>query len=292
MEQPQEKLRVGDPDAPIFPGDYSPSGGFYRQGQFAPSLDELSTLSLTQALEAGLINKNLPIFEGDKVSEELLKKWNPNGELYGVHFEDDIPKYSSAVIVDALQNSGNLTDILGMKFVTGGERYTQDSMAIAGEIIIAADYSSKGRKFKGILRVFPSFYKYVSTPLIGMIPGRTSGLSIASYAVFHSLGHIFFAKLSFGGRLDLIGDLIEMSGWSKYNTDETLPGSYMNIPNKSTWRRSSTSRFPTETSRYSPSDDFAEAFALYITNRDYLESAYPERFELIQNALREHGYVL
>lgn len=292
MEQPQEKLRVGDPDAPIYPGDYSPSGGVYRQGQFAPSLDELSTLSLTQAADAGLINKNLPIFEGDKVDEEKLSKWNPNGEIYGLHFEYEIPKYSSAVIIDALQGLDNLVDTIGLKYVVAGDRYTQDSLAIAGEIIIAADYSAKGRAFKGTLRVFPSFYKYVAIPLIGSIPGRTSGLSIASYAVFHSIGHLFFARLAYDGRIDLVGDMIEVSGWTKYSDDEYVPGSYMKNQNRGVWRRRYDGRFPTELSRYSPAEDFAETFALYMSNREYLESAYPPRFEYMENTLKEYGYVL
>lgn len=293
LQDEKPAIRVGDPESPILPGDYSPSGGVYRQGQFAPSLDELSTMSLTQANQAGLINKNLPIFDDNgEVSEKQLERWNPNNEFYDLDFELSIPKYSSAVIVDAFQGKENLLKGMGLRYVLGGDRQTQDSLTVYGEIIIASEYTNNERKFQGMMRVFPSFYKYVAIPLIGYIPGRTTGLSIASYSVYHALGHLMLAKLTFDGRMDLIGDYMSKLGWSKYADDNHLSGSYMNIPNKSIWKRSANSHHPTEASRFSPSDDFAESFALILTHKEYLQAASPHRFSKMSEIMEEYGYVL
>lgn len=286
------RVRVGDPASPIYPGDYSPGGGTYRRGQFAPTLDELATLSLTQASEAGLINKALPIFEGDKVDEKKLEKWDPNGEISGVHFQYQVPKYSSAVMVDAFLGMRNLLSGMGFKYVVAGGREEQDSLAVKGEVIIAAEYSAKGRNFQGRLKAYPSFYKYVGVPLVGKMPGRTTGLSIATYAVYHSVGHLLFSRLSFDGKIDSIGEYLGVSKWSKFASDDTLAGSFMGAKNKSVWRRVSNNKAPSEASRYSPMDDFAEGFAMYFCNRDYLTRKSEDRREVMDKILREYGHVL
>lgn len=286
------RVRVGDPASPIYPGDYSPGGGTYRRGQFAPTLDELATLSLTQAGEAGLINKALPIFEGDKVDEKKLQKWDPNDEIRGVHFQYDVPKYSSAVMVDAFMGMRNLLNGMGFRYIVAGDREEQDALTIKGEVIVAAEYSSKGRDFQGRLKAYPSFYKYVGVPLVGKMPGRTTGLSIATYAVYHSVGHLLFSRLSFDGKLNLIGDYLGTSKWSKFASDNTMSGSFMGVQNRSVWRRVSSNKSPSEASRYSPMDDFAEAFAMYFCNRDYLTRASENRLESMEKTLREYGHVL
>lgn len=292
LQDESEPVRVGDPESPILPGDYSPSGGVYRQGQFAPSLDELSTLSLTQAGQAGLINKNLPIFDGDEVSESKLKKWNPNNEFYNLDFATKVPKYSSAVIVDALQGKDNLLDALNLRYVMAGDRPTQDSLAVYGETIIAAEFRNVDGKFQGILRVFPSFYKYVSVPLIGYIPQRTSGLSIATYAVYHALGHLLFSRLQFEGHLSSISKYLDASGWSRYTADNQVPGSFMSIQNETPWQRTLDNVQPTELGRYSPADDFAESFAMLMTHKEYLLAASRERYDVMVEILENYGYVL
>lgn len=292
LQDESEPIRVGDPESPILPGDYSPSGGVYKQGQFAPSIDELSTLTLTQAGQAGLINKTLPIFEGDKVSPDKLKKWNPSLEFNNLTFAEKLPKYSSAVIVDALQGYEGLIDALNLRFVMSGDRWTQDNLSVYGETIIAAEYNSDNSQFRGILRAFPSFYKYVSVPLIGYIPQRTTGLSIASYAVYHALGHLLFARLNHDGRLTELGRFYDISGWTKQDEDLTTPGAFMHIPNDDVWKRPRISKHATELSRYSPADDFAESFALLMTHRYYLDAVSPERFDLLSDILESYGYVL
>lgn len=286
------RVRVGDPGSPIEPGDISPGGGVYRAGQFAPTIDELSTLSLLQADEAGLLNKNLPIFEDGIVDESKLEAWDPNGEIRGLHFGSSVPKYSAAVIIDALQSMGNLLSAMGLKYITAGTREEQEEITLAGEVIIASEFSAKNRKFEGRLKVFPSFYKYVSVPLVGMIQDRTSGLSIAHYAVLHSLGHLLFSRLAFDGRLEAMGRYLNSSGWTKYAGDDTHNGSFLSMENKSSWKRSFSYTPQTEASRYSPADDFSEAFALYFTNNEYLELKSTEKYGAIKAALEEYGYVL
>ena len=282
------RTRIGEPGSSIMPGDPTPGGGVYRGGQFAPTMDELSSLSLAQANEAGLLSRMLPIYDGaGNVSEDALEEWKPS--IGNVHIHSDVPKYSAAVIVDAFQGKESMLDSFGMTFVGAGTREEQDSLSIYGETVIKAEYVAKNG-FSGRLIVYPSFYKYVSAPLVGKIPGRDEGLSVASYAVFHALGHLLFARLMFDGKLKQVAELLDLSGWSKQASNETASASYIEYKHDIVWKRGVDHRNKTEASKFSPMDDFAETFALYFTNQKYLETAFPKRLELIEDILKEYGH--
>lgn len=283
------RTRIGEPGSAIMPGDPTPGGGVYRGGQFAPTMDELSSLSLAQADEAGLLSKMLPIYDGSgNIDEKALNEWKPR--LGNIHVDAEVPKYSAAVIIDALHGKEGLAENFGLTRIAAGDRVEQDSLSIYGETVIKAEYVAKNG-FAGRLKVFPSFYKYVAAPLVGKIPGRDSGLSIASYSVFHSLGHLLFARLMFDGKIRQLGELLELSGWSKHENNETLRASYIEYKNEdSVWKRGRESRFKTEASKFSPMDDFAETFALYFTNQKYLEAVFTKRLELIEQILKDYGH--
>lgn len=283
------RTRIGEPGSPIQAGDPTPGGGVYRGGQFAPTMDELSELSLNQANEAGLVNKLLPLFdEFGRVDEKKVEEWDPNAWLDGAHINSDVPKYSAAVIIDVLGRMPNLLKALKLSYIEAGDRLEQDELSIYGETIIMAKYTANSA-FTGRLVVFPSFYKYVSIPLVGMIPGEDSGLSIAAYATHHSIGHLLFAKLMFDGKLDFLGSLFKESGWSKH--EGGLPGRYLHAQDEtSVWKKESPSRQPTEASKYSPMDDFAELFAQHFTNQAYLEVAFPERAQIMSDILKHYGH--
>lgn len=282
------RTRIGEPGSAIMPGDPTPGGGVYRGGQFAPTMDELSSLSLAQANDAGLLSRMLPIYdESGRVSEKALEEWKP--AFGNVHIHSDVPKYSAAVIVDALQGKESMLDSFGMNLIAAGTREEQDALSIYGETVIKSEYVAKNG-FSGRLVVYPSFYKYVASPLVGRIPGRDEGLSVASYAVFHSLGHLLFARLMFDGKLKQISELLDLAGWSKQASDETTSPSYIEYINELVWKRGVSSRYKTEASKFSPMDDFAETFALYFTNQKYLQVAFPSRLELIEDILKEYGH--
>jgi hypothetical protein len=283
------RVRVGEPGSPIQTGDATPGGGVYRGGQFAPTMDELSELSLQQANDAGLVSKLLPIYdENGRVDERKVEEWNPNSSIDGVHINSDVPKYSSAVLVDVLGRMPRLLSKLNLSYVEAGDRMEQDSLSIYGETIIKAKYTAS-RGFTGRLTVFPSFYKYVSAPLVGMVPGKDSGLSVAAYAVHHSVGHLVFAKLMFDGKLDFLGKLFGLSGWSKHAAG--APGHFlMARDDNAVWKKEVPHRSQSEASKYSPMDDFAELFALYFTNPTYLDVAFEERAQLMADILKHYGH--
>jgi hypothetical protein len=283
------RIRVGEPESAIQSGDPTPGGGVYRGGQFAPTMDELSELSLEQAHEAGLVSNLLPIFDDyGRIDKKKIEEWNPNNYLDGAHINSDVPKFSAAVIIDVLSRMPKLLKALKLSYIENGDRFEQDSLSIYGETIIMAKYTAN-RGFTGRLVVFPSFYKYVSVPLVGRIPGKDNGLSVAAYAVHHAVGHLMFAKLMFDGKLDYLGSLYSESGWSKHAAG--TPGMYINATDDTAvWKREVLHREPTEASKYSPMDGFAESFAQYFTNQTYLEVAFPERAKLMSEILNHYGH--
>lgn len=286
------RVRIGDPLSPVDPGDTSPEGKPYHRGQYAPTIDELATESLKEATQNNLINKNLPILnEEGMVDEDKIKRWNPNGELqgYGVTVSADVPKHSSAVITSSFMDMGDWISNLGMRHIFGDEESGTQPKGAFGDIIVQAETSGAGRKFNANLRVFPKFYKYVSIPFRPASPAKPQGVSVGSYAVMHSVGHILFGKLSFDGRLDLIGDFIDKSGWKKYADVNAYHGSFMGYKNQSVWRRDDNHKFQTELSKYSPVDDFSEAFAMFFTNPTYLRRITPEKYTLMRDILKEYG---
>lgn len=289
-------IRVGDPGSPIRPGDPSPGGGIYRRGQFSPTAGELSSLSLIEANEAGLLSEDLPIFDvSGKITERSVENWTPR--IDGVHINSRVPKYSAAVIVDVLGGRGNLLKTLGMSYIDAGTREDQEALQkstphlLTGEVIIRAEASTVNG-FYGRLVTYPSFYKYVSIPLLKP-KGSERGLSVAAYVVFHSLGHLMFARLVHDGKLKVISTIIEGGGWSKHQEHDNTSASFLGYTNKSSiWKRKIAKRNLTEACKFSPMDEFAETFAIYFTNYRYLEAIFPERLDVMIEVLEEYGHVL
>lgn len=275
------RVRVGDEDSPVMAGEPSPTGGIYRSGQYAPTIDELSSQTLVRAKEAGLL-QSLPIFDEDgSVNQKKLELWEPS--IRGVHIDSGVPKFASAVLQDVFTGREGLAKELNLARISSGTREEQNARTIFGEVIVKSVYNAKDG-FTGKLVIYPSFYKYVTIPLVGKFPGRDSGLSVAAYAVFHALGHLKFAQLMSTGNLQKIAEVLGESGWTK-NPDKGVRGEYFEYKNPSGWSRRSNSELPSEVSGYSPSDDFAEMFALYLTNKGYFKEAYPERYELMEKML-------
>lgn len=291
-QETAQRLRIGDPLSPVEPGDIGPTGKPYRKGQYAPTVEELSFDSIQEAAAENLLSKKLPIFTDDALDEDKLDGWNPNKQSmqYGTTISSEVPKHSSAVILSAFNNLGDWLSNLNVAHVFGSQDANQQPQSRFGDLIVQAEVSAENRKFSSNLRVFPKFYKYVAIPMRQASPGiRETGISVAEYAVIHSLGHVVFAKLSFDGKLTHIGDYIEASGWKKRADFNVSSGSYMGYKNPSIWKKDNAATHGTELSRYSPMDDFSEAFALYHTHPDYLQKLSPNRFSVVANVTQEYG---
>ena len=146
-----------------------------------------------------------------------------------------------------------------------------------------------GRKFKGTLHIYPRFYQYVSLPMLPKIPGRDEGISVAAYAVYHALGHLLFARMSYEGRLDIIGSFLAVAGWTKHPDANAERGHFFDYDNRGAWRYRKGAAFQTEASKYSPADDFAESFALYMSHPGYLSLVFPDKHRIVDKALAIYG---
>lgn len=288
-----ERVRVGEPESPVLPGDINPHNALpYRNGQFAPSLEELSMDAMMAADDAGLLPSNLPIYDASgKVDAGLLKAWEPERHLSDAGFEVDptLPKYASALILSAQQKLGGMLKGLGLASIRGAQR--DESVGGIGTIIIAAKHTSRNRKFVGSLEVYPDFFRFLTIPLAPRISNSATGISVATYAVFHSIGHLIFARLVSDGRLSQVGDVLGKDTWSKrMNTDGYVYGGFLGTQTTRSWRRAAFERFVSELSKNSPGDDFAESFALYVTNPDYLRVAFEGKYEAMKDIVG--NYVL
>jgi len=286
------RVRVGDPLSPVEPGDAVPGGGVYRAGQYAPTIDELASMTLSEADNAGILPSNIPVYTPEGTLDQAkLEGWKPLESLQssGISMSGQVPKYSAAIIVSSIYNMGNVPRALGLSYILAGDREDVAKQRGFGESIIAARVDASGRTFTGSLVVYPNFYKYISTPIVPKIPGRTEGLSVATYAVHHAVGHLLFARLGFDGSMGLIGNFLDCGGWARYADVGAYYGTFMGVKNTSVWRRSELKRFETELSKYSPMDDFSDTFALYFTNKNYLSQIFPDRLEVMAKILDKYG---
>lgn len=277
-----QRLRIGDPNSPFAPGDPSPGGGVYRAGQFSPNLDDLAAETFSSAKDAGVLPSGLPIYDSDgEVDIKKLDNWDPNAQGVSAVFDDSLPKYSSAVVASALLFiNPNLLKALNIS-VTKSPKMPGEF----GNYIIAAKTNGGNRQFSSQIIVFPEFYKFIDKPVVQKSPKRTTGLSISSFMVFHTVGHIVLSKITFDGKLKEISDFVDSSGWTKVPGMGHAKGDYLMRKSTSAWYRDTSNRFLSELSRYSPMDDFAQAFAFYHTSRDYLQKIDQKKFELIDSII-------
>lgn len=272
-----ERIRVGEPASPVYPGDPAPGGGYYRAGMFSPSADELGKASLDVGIGSGIVDTTLPFFRKDGVIDpKSYEEWRPQRDLLvmDVLMDDTFPKYSAPPIVSAISSNPIVMKRIGVKAVSLAAISSSESSSDetgAGNKIIIAKTSSRNGTFTGGLLVFPNFYRYTSVPITppGYYP---RGFSVAEYAVYHAIGHIAYARLYYDGQMDLIGKFFTASGWSKFVSAPLEDASFLGVKKRGNWKRNAESVYLTELSKYSPTDDFAETFALYFTNRKYLST--------------------
>lgn len=281
-------IRVGDPDSPVLPGDINPTNSLpYRAGQFAPSVDELTHDTLSSAKEAGVLPSDLPIYDEStgEVSAAKVEAWEPEKDLAIHGFQaTNLPKYSSAILLSSLKNMGKLPENIGLKTIRGAERTDAQGSGI-GTTIIAAVYDDSGPEFTGGLEVYPDFFKYIYVPLAPRVGREAAGVSVATYATFHAIGHLLFARLANDGKLSGVAAVLGDGVWSK--TGIGVPGSFMGTQTTNVWRRRE-GDFPTQLSKSTPSDHFAEIFAIRITNPDYLSTVYPEKHDAMSHAILQY----
>jgi len=276
---PGKRVRVGDEFSPVMPGDPAPGGGTYRSGQYSPHIDDLAVATFSSANVAGILPAGLPIFdENGEVDKDKLNAWNPSREGLSVSFAEDLPVYSSAVLVSSLKQMGDSFLSNYNLSVLQAPR----TIGYFGNYVIAAKTSFENRVFSSGLYVYPDFYKFIDKPIIPKTPKRQSGVSVASFLTFHAMGHVVLSKLSFMGKIALISEFMESSGWSKTKDGLHSKASFMGRDSTSAWYFATGMRFSSEISMYSPLDDFAQAFAFYYTNGEYLEKTQPKKFEIIQ----------
>lgn len=274
-------VRVGDPESIVQPGDLSPEGKLYSSGQFAPTIDELVSETISEASQAGLISRDLPIFnEQGEVDETRLNDWQPINDLVGMHItvSPSLSKYTAAGMVSILKIIGKNRYI---DFIREDNELLQDS-------VVAAQTSRQGKNFLGGILVSSKFYELMVVPVIPKIVGRTQGVSLATLLTFHSLGHLLYARLGFDGRVDLLGKFAESSGWRKSQSPTTSQGTFLTFKNRSSWNRDTNIEYPSETSKWSPMDDFAQTYAHYYLNSAYLKNISPKRYENMESIIQEY----
>lgn len=280
------RIRVGDVMSPVVAGDPAPGGGTYRAGQYSPHVDDLAIATFSAAKDAGILPADLPIFdENGDISKEKLESWSPASENLSVSMDDSIPVYSSAILVSALKQLdegllGNLNMSILQSPRTPGE---------FGNYIIAAKTSSENRTFSSGLYVYPDFYKFVDKPIVPRTPKRESGLSVSTFMTFHAIGHVLMSKLSFEGKIADIASFMDSSGWTKTPDSTHEKAWFMGRKSTSAWYRDSRHRFLSELSRYSPLDDFAQAFAFYHTSNEYFMKIDKEKYDIVHKIISEHS---
>lgn len=282
------KLRVGDEGASVQPGDQIPGKqSFYEVGQFSPDIDELASMTLSEAKKAGLISRELPIFDPEtgEIDEDALEAWNPYGHLrrYGAYSSVSVPKHSMAVVVSVADTFPKLLEGLQVRNILNGE-----GTDVQADALITSTVSSKGDNFRANLIIYPEFYKYVSLPIVAEIPGIRAGLSVATYATAHALGHVLYNKLVFDHELSLMGAFMEAAGWSRREQPGFKSGSYLGKVNESAWKKDPTKVVTSEISRFAPSEDFADTFAQYLFHREYLRIAAPEKMHVMEEIVEKY----
>jgi hypothetical protein len=278
------RIRVGDAFSPVMPGDPSPTGKIYRAGQYSPYVDDLAVSTFSAAKTAGILPAGIDVFDEDgNVSVEKLDSWSPEKENLPVSFSQDIPSYSSLVVASAMKYlDPGLLENLNVGVVQAPRTFGE-----FGNYIVGARTSGEARQFSSQLFVYPDFYKFIDKPIVPKTPKRESGLSVSSFMVFHALGHILISKLSFTGKIKEIASFMDSSGWTKTPDSTHEKAWFMGRKSTSAWYRDTNNRFLSELSRYSPLDDFAQAFAFYHTSNDYLQKIDPEKFNIIKKVISE-----
>lgn len=279
------RIRIGDDISPVQAGDPAPGGGTYRAGQYAPKIEDLAVATFSSAKEAGILPIDIPIFdENGEVDKKKLEEWDPNSYKKSIHFDESVPKYSSAVVVSSLDRVDNqeMLSSFNMNVSLAPRAYGE-----FGNYIVSAKTMSANRRFYSTMYVYPDFYKYIDKPIVPRTPKRDSGLSVSSFMTFHALGHILFSKLTFDGKLHDISDFLETSGWMKRSDYKHKKASFMGRQSTSAWYKNSHHNFLSELSMYSPLDDFAQAFAFYYTSRDYFATVDPKKFDIMHKIISE-----
>jgi hypothetical protein len=276
------RVRVGDDLSPVSPGDPAPGGAIYRAGQYAPHVDDLAISTFSSAATAGILPADLPIFdENGEIDKGKLDAWNPNDEGIPVPFAEDIPVYSALVIASVMkQIDEDLLASLNM-----GVMQAPRVIGEFGSYIVSSKTSGANRIFSSMLYVYPDFYKFIDKPIVPKTPKRESGLSVSTFMTFHSIGHVVFSKLSFDGKISEVAAFVGSSGWTKSPREDHDKGMFMGRKSSSAWYRNSNHRFLTELSRYSPLDDFSQAFALYYTSSDYFQKVDSEKYNIMHKVI-------
>jgi hypothetical protein len=278
------RIRVGDAYSPVSPGDLTPTGGIYRAGQYSPHVDDLAVSTFSAAKNAGILPSGLPIFdENGDVDVDKLDAWKPSQANLPVSFAEDLPVYSSAVIVSAFKH----VDSSLLENLNVGVMQAPRTIGDFGNYIVGARTNGENRQFSSQMFVYPDFYKFIDKPIVPKTPKRESGLSVSSFMVFHALGHILISKLSFDGKIKEIADFMDSSGWTKVPNSTHEKAWFMGRKSTSAWYRDTSHRFLSELSRYSPMDDFAQAFAFYHTSNDYFNMVDPKKYAIMHKVISE-----
>ena len=286
-------VRIGSPDSPVAAGMPVPGkpGSFYEAGQFAPSIEQLMTNTFSEAQSSGLITTELPIF-GDNGDVDINKvnDWNPYDSLNGIHASTTIPKFSMATLITAQKAYPGLFEALKISNIINGDevesREGENARALVGEQLITANTSSQGRVFRSRLIVYSRYYQYISTPIVAEVPGRTKGISVSMFATLKACGHVLFMKLAFDGELEFIGRYFKASGWSK-TPQGGERGHYLTLKNLASFYRK-LEQSSSEIAKYAPAEDFADTFAHYLSHRLYLQSKFPEKFEIMDEICKKY----
>lgn len=286
LQDPGRRIRVGDVFSPVSVGDPAPGGGIYRSGQYAPKVEDLAMQTFAGAHDSGIVFSGIDVFdESGNIDLKKVEDWSPRSENIPVTFTENVPSYSSIVIASAIKSMPDgLAGALNMS-VDMAPRYNGEF----GGFVVATKTAMVNRKFYSTLYVYPDFYKFIDKPLVPKNPKNKNGVSIATFMTYHAFGHALFSKLASEGNLSKISVFMDSSGWTKKPDSNHLKSSYMGRKSTSAWYRESSHVFVSELSRYSPMDDFAQAFAYYLLNPYYLQKIEPEKYDILNKIIAEQG---
>lgn len=289
-------IRIGQPGSPIDQGAPVPGspGQYYENGQFAPDVDQLMSSVLGESASAGLISTDLPFVLDGKIDDDALKAWNPYDEYSkkGVLASGQVSKYSLAVVSSADAMFPGMMKGLGIRSIMTADDQG-NSRSISGIQLVTALTNTQGGKFKSTIVIYPAFEQFVTIPLVRAIQGRTSGVSVSTYALFKAYGHILFAKMAYEGEMKLLGEFLEVSGWSKTPDNKHEKGHYLNIKSRSAFQRDkSKTDSMSEIEYFTPQDDFADTFAQYILHRRYMGVRNEEKYGIMTKIMDRYENVL
>lgn len=294
-------VRVGEPGALVKPGDPIPGqiGRYYEAGQYAPSVEHLTSIKLQEMNQAGLLPRTgLDIYdENGNISEAKIKDLDIKKELkkYNIHsYSDTLPHFAFVGLASVLYNidedAVRYIDISRVEWV-GDVNLGNHNMSLMdqaeqfSDVVTTTDrnlisaYARQGTNFHLVL--FQPFFVYLSVPIVPAIKNVSSGLNLASVSVLKTIGYMIYEKIKLVDKAKYV-ELLNSMGWKQKNSIPAneqarfvLAGSEIGMPRGKSWYRDMSFNPVSTSATLSPKECFSELFLYYYVHRMYLNAKQP-----------------